>query len=51
VTSVLFLTVIAGSLCSGCENSQEKLEAFRKIQIPLQNKKIREVKVELMSAY
>lgn len=51
VTGLLCLTVIAGNLCSGCENSQEKLEAFRKIQIPPHNKKIHEVKVELMSAY
>ncbi|OCA74703.1 hypothetical protein BBI00_10320 [Chryseobacterium arthrosphaerae] len=51
VTGLLCLTVITGSLCSGCKNSQEKLEAFRKIQIPLQDKKNREVKVELMSAY
>lgn len=39
VTSVLCLTVIADSLCSGCENSQESLKLLEKYRFLFRTKK------------
>lgn len=51
VIGLLLLTVIAGSVFSGCKSNQDRLKVLRNTPIPLQPKEIPEIKVELIGAY